>query len=187
MRYTVWRNDRLISTISVLAVLFIGVLQGLLVAVGISIIMMLRQIANASITELGRLGNSHDFVSLSLFQNANAVEGLLILRPDQALFFANADRILLLVRRAADFTMAHTHTVILSLELSNGLDTTSVEALRGFFLHLRQSGKRLILARLKDPVHDVLQLALGSDFPEVLLSRLSVSHAVRTATEPTEA
>ena len=38
-----------------------------------------------------------------------------------------------------------------------------------------------VLARLKNPVHRILQSTIGSQFPEVSLSRLSVERAVRLA------
>ena len=41
--------------------------------------------------------------------------------------------------------------------------------------------KKLILTRLKDPVHGILQFSLGQEFPDVSMSRLSVERAVRLA------
>lgn len=46
---------------------------------------------------------------------------------------------------------------------------------------MQKEGKKLILARLKNPVHEILQFTLGNQFPEVSLSRLSVERAVRLA------
>lgn len=177
--YFIWRTDRVIALCSVLGVLVLGVLHGLLVAIGLSILMMLRRISASTISMLGRLGNSHDFVSLSAFPEAKPVNGILILRPDQGLFFANADRILLQARQIIASANTPIHTIILSLDQSIDLDSTSLEALRDFFVYVEKGNKRLILARLKDPVHGILQFALGSSFPNVSMSRLSVDRAVR--------
>ncbi len=179
--YFAWKNDRLIAVVSVLAVLFLGVLQGLLIAVGISILIMLKQISASSVSELGRLGQSHDFVSLAAFPEARPVSGILIMRPDQGLFFANAERILQQAQQIMTSASAPIHTVILSFELTNDLDTTSLEALRDFFTFVAEQKKILILSRLKDPVYGILQFALGKEFPDVSLSRLSVERAVRLA------
>lgn len=179
--YFSWKIDRLLIVASVLAVLLLGVLQGLMIAIAINLLMMLRQNSKSTISVLGRLGQSHDFVSLSVFPEAQPVSGILILRPDQSMFFANADRILLQARETVSSSPLPIHTVILSLEQTTDLDATSVEALRDFFADMQKEGKKLILARLKNPVHEILQFTLGNQFPEVSLSRLSVERAVRLA------
>lgn len=179
--YFNWKIDRLLIVASVLAVLLLGVLQGLMIAIAISLLMMLRQNSKSTVSVLGRLGQSHDFVSLSVFPEAQPVSGILILRPDQSMFFANANRILLQARYIVSAESQPIHTVILSLEQTTDMDATSVEALRDFFVEMRRENKKLILARLKNPVHRILQSTLGRQFPEVSLSRLSVERAVRLA------
>ncbi len=179
--YFSWKIDRILIVTSVLAVLLLGVLQGLIIAIAISLLMMLRQNSKSTVSILGRLGQSHDFVNLSLFPEAHPVSGILILRPDQGLFFANADRILLQVRELIASASRPIHTVILSLEQTTDLDASCVEALRDFFIDIKKEEKKLILSRLKNPVHEILQFTLKTPFPDVSLSHLSVAHAVRLA------
>ncbi|MGZ5885234.1 MAG: SulP family inorganic anion transporter, partial [Burkholderiaceae bacterium] len=132
--YFVLRTDRLVVIAGVMGVLILGVLDGLLAAIGISLLMMLRRLAESSIAVLGRLGQGHDFVDLALHPEARPTPGMIILRPEQPLFFANAERIFVQARSitiAADKTI---HTVIVSLEESPDLDSTSVEAINDFYL-----------------------------------------------------
>ena len=140
--YFSWKIDRLLIVASVLAVLLLGVLQGLMIAIAINLLMMLRQNSKSTISVLGRLGQSHDFASLSVFPEAQPVSGILILRPDQSMFFANADRILLQARETVSSSPLPIHTVILSLEQTTDLDATSVEALRDFFADMQKEGKK---------------------------------------------
>ncbi|GGE61266.1 hypothetical protein CR103_01040 [Massilia psychrophila] len=79
-------RDRLISVAAVFAVLLFGVLDGLLGAIAVSLIMLLRRLSESSVTILGRLGDSHDFVSEAAHPQAQPVSGILILRPDSGLF-----------------------------------------------------------------------------------------------------
>lgn len=182
--YFAWKNDRLIAIASVLAVLLLGVLHGLLVAVAISLIAMLRKISASTLSKLGRLGQTHDFVNQAAFPNAHPVPGILILRPEEGLFFANAERILQQARQILASENSPIDTVILSLELTDDLDTTSLEALRDFFLFIQSKEKKIILARLKDPVHRILALSLAKAFPEIPMSQLSVDQAVHLAQYP---
>ncbi len=179
--YFSWEKDRLIAFLSVLAVLFLGVLHGLLIAVGISIVIMLKQISTSTLSELGRLGQTHDFVSTTTFPEAKPIPGILILRPDQGLFFANTERVLQQARQILLSYSEPVHTIILSLELTNDLDTTSLEAFQDFFIFLQEQNKNIVLARLKDLVFETLQFSLYKEFPDVTMSRLSVERAVHLA------
>lgn len=182
--YFAWRRDRLLVLAAIAGVLLFGVLDGLLVAIAISLLLMLRRLSRPGMSVLGRLGESHDYVKLALHRNARAQPELLILRLDEPLFFVNAERSLHLARAMLEERAGPLRKVILSLEESPDLDGSSVEALRDFAAFVRQQGLSLALARLKEPAYMVLQLALGDLLavqagPALLLSELSVAEAVR--------
>ncbi|AZF64338.1 SulP family inorganic anion transporter [Pseudomonas sp. LBUM920] len=181
-RYFLWRRDRLLVICAVAAVLVLGVLDGLLVSVAISVVLMLRQMSAADIQVLGRLGDSHDFVDREHHADAVQVPGLLIVRPSEALFFANAERILgAALRLMRQSPVEAVEAVVLSLEESPDLDGTSVEALAAFFAQVRGEGKRLVLARVRHEALEVLQALPEALAPQVLLSGLSVDGAVQLA------
>ncbi len=182
--YFAWRRDRLLVLAAIAGVLLFGVLDGLLVAIAISLLLMLRRLSRPGMSVLGRLGESHDYVKLALHRDARAQPELLILRLDEPLFFVNAERSLHLARAMLEERAGPLRKVILSLEESPDLDGSSVEALRDFAAFVRQQGLSLALARLKEPAYTVLQLALGDMLavqggPALLLSELSVAEAVR--------
>lgn len=178
-RYFIWRRDRLLVICAVAAVLVLGVLDGLLLAVAISVVLMLRQMSSADIQVLGRLGDSHDFVDQQHHADASPVPGVLIVRPSEALFFANAERILGAALRL--MRQSSVEVVVLSLEESPNLDGTSIEALAAFFAQVRAEGKRLVLARVRHGAREVLQGLPEALPPQVLLSGLSVDGAVQLA------
>jgi MFS superfamily sulfate permease-like transporter len=183
--YFAWRRDHVVIVASVLAVLALGVLEGLLVAVGISLFLMLRQMSAASVSQLGRHGRrEHDFVNLQTFPKATLVPGVIILRPDQAMFFANADRMMARLREKIAATDHTVKAVVLSLEETPDLDSVTIEALRDLSLYVASLGKQLVLARVKDAAYEVLQHSIMPTLPEVGISRLSVAHAVSLALSP---
>ncbi|MCU7248175.1 SulP family inorganic anion transporter [Pseudomonas koreensis] len=179
-RYFIWRRDRVLVICAVAAVLVLGVLDGLLLAVAISVVLMLKQMSSADIQVLGQMGGGHDYVDVQRHPDAREIPGVLIVRPSEALFFANAERILgaalKLARRAPQV-----HAVVLSLEESPDLDGTSIEALEAFFLQIRAEDKLLILARLKHQAQSVLAQLPEQEREHVLLSDLSVDGAVQQA------
>jgi MFS superfamily sulfate permease-like transporter len=153
----VWRmrRDRTLLTAGILAVLVFGVMHGMLLAIGLSIVDALRRFSRPVVRELGQLGSSRDFVVLAAHPGVAAVPGVLILRPEEPLFFASTERV---VAEIGGRLRSHpsVHTLILSLEESADLDSTAVECLLELDARLHSSGKRLLLARVKDPVRELL-------------------------------
>lgn len=180
-RYFVWQRDRVLVVCAVVAVLTLGVLDGLLVSVAISVLLMLKQLSVADIQVLGRAGDGHDFVDLERHPSASAVPGVLIVRPGEALFFANVERILGGALHLVRHSEMPIHTVILSLEESPNLDGTSIEALQEFFVRVHAEGKQLVLARLKHRAKAALLALPEVERLGVVLSGRSVDGAVGLA------
>jgi MFS superfamily sulfate permease-like transporter len=178
--YFQWRRDRFIVVGSVLAVLLLGVLDGLLASIAVSLALTLRQLAEPNLSLLGRFGSSHDFVGLAAHPDVQPVQGLLIVRPEEPLFFANVERVLARVRQHMLEGESSIHTVILSLEESPDLDGTSIEALREFADFVEREHKQLLLARVKDTALAVLARAAMPNL-SLEVSYLSVDDAVSAA------
>lgn len=173
--YFRWRRDRLVVVASALAVIVLGVLNGLLAGIAISLAMTLRGLSEPRVSELGRSGEGHDFLSRSGHPDVLAIPGLLLVRPEAPLFFANVERILVEVRTR--IAASSPRAVVLSLEETPDLDGTSVEALTDFAAEQTRNGVILVAARLKDPVLALLQSSLGTA-TRVILEPGSVDDAV---------
>lgn len=79
---------------AVLATLIIGVENGILIAVGVSILFIIYTISFPHRAILGRLaGSHHTFRNIKHFPDSETFEGLLIIRIDAPFFFANVERI----------------------------------------------------------------------------------------------
>ena len=175
--YLRWKRDRLVLAAAVAAVLLLGVLDGLLAAIGVSLALLIRELTQPRLSALGRVADSHDFVSVALHPLARVPPGLLIVRPEEPLFFANVEAVL----DGAGALLAGdpaVHTLVLSLEESPNLDGTAIEALGQFAAQVVSGGRRLRLARLKDPVFEVLTDAALPGLTGEALSGASVDAVV---------
>ncbi len=175
--YFRWQRDRLITVIAILAVLVFGMLNGLLFAIAFSLAMLLQALARPRLSELGRLGG-HDFVNLERFANATRTAGVLVLRPEEPLLFANAEPVLTLARLKVQ-GWSGAKLVVLSLEESPDLDGSSLESLSEFSTWLQKRQIELRLARLKDGARDALLRARLAQLPPAALEYSSVDDAVR--------
>lgn len=154
-------RDQWIGLAAALGVLALGVLYGMLVAIALSIAELLYRLSHPSVSELGRLGRSHDFVDLARHTDAVRIPGVALFRPNAPLFFANAETSLQAIGEA--LRNRPEHVLILSLEESSDLDSTAVEALGEFAASLKAQSRDLILARAHDRVRDVLAAAGRAD------------------------
>lgn len=153
-----WRmnRDRALLVGAALGVLVLGVLDGMLAAVGLSLLAALQRFSQPVLHELGALGGSRNYVDVQTQQSAQPVAGLLILRPEEPLFFGSAERVTSAVLKAAR-ARPGVRAVILSLEESADLDSTAVDCLLELDQALQRQHMTLLLARAKTTVRALLQ------------------------------
>ncbi|HYM41663.1 MAG TPA: SulP family inorganic anion transporter [Steroidobacteraceae bacterium] len=175
--YFRWQRDWQVALAAVLAVMVFGVLNGLLAAIAFSIAWLLKSLASPRLSVLGRAGR-HDYVDVARFPQAVRVPGLLVLRPEEPLFFANAEPLLTRARTLV-LRQPDTRLVVLNLEESPDLDSTALETLAEFCGWLSARGIELRVARLRRTVRDALLRAQLSLLPTSTLDYSSVDDAVR--------
>ena len=175
--YLLWKRDRIVVAVAVAAVLVLGVLDGLLVAIGTSLALLIRELTQPRVSILGRLGSGHDFIAIGTHPEVQIEPAVLIVRPDEPLFFANVEAVLDAVTAKFAANPA-ARTLVLSLEESPDLDGTAVEVLGQFAQQMTQRGCTLRLARLKDSVVEVLTTAALPGLTGSALSSGSVDAVV---------
>ncbi|SOD74898.1 high affinity sulphate transporter 1 [Jatrophihabitans sp. GAS493] len=149
-----WRQRRtecLLSIAAFLGVALIGVLAGIAIAVGLSILNVFRRTWWPYQTELGRvegLGGYHDLRS---YPQAEHLPGLVILRFDAPLIFANAKTFRDAVRRLAKSEPAPSWIVVAAEPITD-VDTTAADVLEDLDEALASAGILIVFAELKDPV-----------------------------------
>jgi MFS superfamily sulfate permease-like transporter len=174
--YFQWQRDRLVTLTAVAAVLTFGMIDGLLAAIAFSLGMLLRSLSNPRLSVLGRVG-AHDFVDVARFPQASCPPCTLILRPEEPLFFANVEPLLLAARQRV-LQRSDVRLLILSLEESPDLDGTALECLGEFATWLTARRIGLRLARLKESARDALERANFGQLPATALEYSSVDDAV---------
>jgi MFS superfamily sulfate permease-like transporter len=154
------RRDYFIATAAALGVLALGVVNGMLLAILLSVAAVIRRMAAQDVVRLGQLPGTHDFVDLARHPEAEAPPGVEIWRPAEPLFFANAESVFGIVSRN---TSATAGIVIVSLEESYDLDSTALEALVEFDERLCKRGHKPLFARVRDHVRDLIRAAGAAD------------------------
>ena len=174
-------RDQWVAVAAAAGVLLFGITNSLLIAVGLSVLGLLRRLTYPQLSELGRTG-AHDFVDCSTHPEARPITGILVIRPNAPLFFANADETLAKVARRA--RQMDAKAIVLSLEETDDLDSTALEAIADFRQAMEAQGRSLILARAHDLVRSVLERGGLAELSAT--STFSVDDAVRVLTSKGE-
>lgn len=164
-----------ISLIALVGVLQMGILKGLIFAVGITLVIVMWRLSIPQDSILGRLpGSPGNFVDVERHPDAEQVPHLLIFRPNGMLFFANASRIHNRLRELTKQGGTDIRAVLINFETTPEIDVTSLEMLEQLHDELQESNTVLYLARVADRVRDLLDRSgfterLGMDriFPGV--------------------
>jgi sulfate permease, SulP family len=153
-----WRYDRA-DALALLAtaagVLLLGVEAGIGIGVALSLAVLVWRSSRPNMAVLGRVPGTEHFRSVERHQ-VQTVPGLLALRVDESLFFANAtifeDRLQALLR--ADPAVRR---VLLVCSAVNQIDTTALSMLTELDRSLEARGIQLQLAEVKGALMDRLQ------------------------------
>jgi SulP family sulfate permease len=150
------RNDLLAALAALVGVLLLGPLGGLLLAVGQSLLGLVYRSMQVHVDEMGRVaGEKAAWGSVRRDATRRTYPGILVLRPDGPLFWANATSV---TRRIEAAALGHEglRAVVLDLEATGQMDTTSAERLTALLRRLRGHGVDLHLVRVFGNVRDVL-------------------------------
>ncbi|QNI31125.1 SulP family inorganic anion transporter [Alloacidobacterium dinghuense] len=140
--------------VALFGVLQMGILKGLIFAVALTLVAVMRRLSAPQDSVLGRLGSSGNFVDVGRHPEAEQIPHLLIFRPNGMLFFANANRIRSHLREFTRQSDRSLHAVLINLEASPEIDVTSLEMLEQLRSELEGSGVALYFARVADRVRD---------------------------------
>lgn len=150
------RTEFALSIIALLGVALLGVLPGILVAVGLSILNVFRRAWWPHQAELGRVEGIAGLHDTDSYPDAQLLPGLVVYRFDAPLIFANARMFSEKVREiAADDPGLR--WIIVAAEPITDVDTTASDMLQDLDAWLNARGVSLVFAELKDPVREKIE------------------------------
>jgi high affinity sulfate transporter 1 len=140
-----------LSVIALLAVALLGVLPGILIAVGLSILNVFRRTWWPHQAVLGRVEGIAGLHDTKSYPDAERLPGLVVYRFDAPLIFANSRTFSETVREMAEDD-AELRWIIVAAEPITDVDTTAADMLEDLDTWLNERGVSLVFAELKDPV-----------------------------------
>ena len=154
-----WRQRRTEFALSIaafLGVALLGVLEGIAIAVGLSILNVFRRAWRPYQTTLGRIPGVAGQHDRRMNPDSEQLPGLVLFRFDAPLFFANARTFRDQVRRLAARD-PRPQWIVIAAEPLTDVDTTAADMLADLDKELNAAGTSLVFAELKSPVRAKLE------------------------------
>lgn len=184
----IWRISRIefvFAMIALVAPITLGVLAGVLVAVGATFAYLLHQMMRPRGALLGRIPGRDGFYKLHRHPDARPVPGLVIPLVEGDLLFFNADHVQAQLVAVADAMPADTRWFLLDAGAVTQTDSTAAAMLEEVRADLAERGVRLGFAEFNAPVRDLLDRAglLAAIGPDMIFDDLEDAYRAFEATK----
>lgn len=135
-------------------VIAFGVLEALIVAVGLSIIDVVRRSSRPHDAVLGWVEQLGRYADVSLHRSAKVTPGVVVYRLDDRLAFVNAGYVKGRVQEAVRAAPQPVSWLVFDAEAVTHVDSTGLAALEALVQSLERQGITLVAARLKAPMRE---------------------------------
>ncbi|GIK55496.1 MAG: transporter [Chloroflexota bacterium] len=152
--YAMRRSEFALALACALGVILVGVLEGIVIAVVLAIGQFFERSWRPYAAVLGKPAEIDGYHDMTRYPQAAQIPGLLMLRWDAPLFFANANIFRRKVRDLVAQTEPRPVWIVVAAEPVTDVDTTAAEMLVDLDEELNAGSIHLVFAELKDPVKD---------------------------------
>lgn len=149
-------SEAALALATTISVLVLGILEGVLVAVALSVLDVLRRVARPHDAVEGFVPGLAGMHDVDDYPTAQPEPGMVVYRFDSPLFFANAENFGARARAAIAASPTPVRWFVLNTEAIVGVDITAVDALEELRAELAGRGIVFALARLKQDLRDEL-------------------------------
>lgn len=156
----VWRVSRFefaVSMVAFAAVLLLGILKGVIVAVLVSMLLIIRRAAHPHVAFLGRIPGTQMFSDIERHPENESVPQVLIFRPESSLLYFNAEHVRTTVRQRVAASTEPPMLVICDLSVCPVLDLAAARMLATLNKELRAADIDFRLVAAHASVRDILR------------------------------
>jgi SulP family sulfate permease len=152
------RLDFYAATIALIAVLFLGILQGILLAALASIVLLLGRVSRPHVAFLGRIPGTNNFSDVERHPENEPLPGVIAFRPEASLIYVNADAVLdAVLDRLAKAAPCTVHLAICDLAAAPYVDLAGSRMLHRLQAELDDRGAALRIVGARGSARDLLR------------------------------
>lgn len=171
------RNDLVLFSITAAGTLVLGIEEGILIGVLLSMGVVIYRISYPHIAVLGKVPGTTQYRNINRFDDLETDERFFIFRVDAQLYFANGNYVRDFIRKSLD-ERPKVKYVILDAGAITAIDSSAAHILFDLVTELRDQGVELHMAEAKGPIRDVLLRCGLNNFLGEERFHLSIEDAV---------
>ena len=152
-----------IAAVTTVCVIGFGVLEAIVIAVGLSVIDVVRRSANPHDAILGWVPSLQRYADISVHRHARVTPHVVVYRLDDRLFFANARYFTARVHEAIRAAPTPTSWLVFDAEAVTHADSTGLQSLVALTNNLKRDGVTLVVARLHSEMTEQFRVAGVTD------------------------
>jgi sulfate permease, SulP family len=138
-----------LAVLTLTGVLFVDVLEGMVIGLLASLLLVVYHSSRPHIARLGRIpGIPGAYFDMKRHPESIAVPGLLIVRPDAPIYYANAMTVQKQIKAMVEETLPPPQAILLDAAGQDDLDITSAEVLKSMLAEMKAKGIDYYVAEL---------------------------------------
>jgi len=170
------KRDLIILNITLLVTATVGIKEGILTGVVLSLGMLIYKSTKPHIAILGQVPGTHFYRNRKRFNNVNIDDDILIVRFDAQLHFANQQFFKDKLQEFAEYKGDKLKLLVIDGESLNNLDSSAIYALNEIIDYFNAKGVKIVFTGLKGPVRDTLKKS-------GLIEKIGVDHCFMSIQE----
>jgi len=177
----VWKVSRyefMVSMVAFAAVLFLGILKGVIVAVLVSMLLLIRRAAHPHVAFLGRIPGTRGFSDIERNPDNETIPDVLVFRVEASLLYFNVDHIRDMVWERLRSLRPAPKLVVCDLSTSPVVDLAGAHMLKTLYTQLETAGIKLRLVNARASVRDILRAEGLEDRVGYFGRRITVADAI---------
>ncbi|HYJ38414.1 MAG TPA: SulP family inorganic anion transporter [Chitinophagaceae bacterium] len=176
--YKLDKTDFAVAMIAIAGVLVLGILKGVMLAVVMSLILLIRRASRPTVSVLGRIGKSQLYSDVSRHPGNTLYDGILILRIESAIFYFNTEDILEKINRNIGAIGKVPKMVILDMSASPSVDVSGAGMLVQLGEQLQKKGIKFYIVEALSNVREMLRKCGIADFAGPITRKLAINDVV---------
>jgi MFS superfamily sulfate permease-like transporter len=177
------RTDFWAAGVALVGVLVMGILDGVIIAVLASVVMLLWRVARPHVAFLGRIPGTDRFSDLARHPENEAMPGVLAFRVESSLVYFNVDHVLETVLQRAH-SQAGLERVVYDLSNTPYVDVAGARMLRRLHDELASNHIELRVVGAHSAIRDRLRFEKLQDWIGPINRHVSLEEAVAMGTPP---
>ena len=151
------RFDFAIAVIAFVSVICFGILQGVIIGAGVSLLLIIRIVSTPHVAFLGRIPGTNRYTDIKRHPDNESIPGVLLFRIEAPLLYFNVSNVYHAIRTKILSSDESIKTVIFDLSTSAYIDSSGARFIKKLYLDLKAKNITLKVAEAHSEVRDILR------------------------------